>query len=185
MGVKRIQSKEDLFTVINTRVLKKTIFIFFMFLSFVPLIILIINIFIRFDINNYDKTNFLLYSFDISAYNYTWYSIIQIVGNLCLVVAVLYMANIIYTKDQKIVKRNFIVPSFIITLFVWSLLSAFFSGNTSLCFFGNYIRHEGILTYIAYLGFFFSAYFLNDKKYIQKYLSSFVIVAAIVGQNVR
>ena len=87
------------------------------------------------------------------------------------------MKKEIVLKDNKLL----LIPAFIIGVSAWSM---FASGNISTCFFGYLDRSEGLLTILAYWGFFAAGMAVTGDNWRQKFtdfLAALGLVNAVVG----
>ena len=87
------------------------------------------------------------------------------------------MKKEIVIKDNKLL----LIPAFIIAVSAWSM---FASGNISTCFFGYLDRSEGLLTILAYWGFFAAGMAVTGDKWRQRFtdfLAALGLLNAVVG----
>ncbi len=107
----------------------------------------------------------LLYTYVFGA---QWYQMLLMLGFLTALVSVLVIVRRIDSgglrtllKPDRI--RENLLPTGLVLMLLWSVLSALLSGNPKVCFLGDDYRQEGVLTYFLYAALFIAAMQLTEK----------------------
>ncbi len=108
------------------------------------------------------------------------FNILIVLGNLGLFIGLIYYLKNYYKKNNKFLSNN--IPLLIaLLLFIWCLITCFFSINKTISFTGSLYRREGLNTYLAYLGIFLLGILLRDEKYQKKLFNFFIIVEVVLS----
>lgn len=157
----KLQKCKNIKEIINT--IPNEIFIKLSFYSLslwclIPILILIINIFMK------------------GASTYYSFTGLIIVGFLGIINGLLYL----FKNKIKLYKK---IPFIVLLIFlVWSFFSCLLAPNQTFAFLGTPYRREGFITYIFYVGFFLHGFIvIRDKKYIKKILNCLIISSTLVG----
>lgn len=182
MKLKDIETIDGLLRFYSKEKSANAVSILLLFTAIIPLIILVFYSFLFFLSAENVVVEFVLQFFDFYDLNYVWHILVQIAGYLLLVFSFIELFRYricIKFENNKINSSSAIVAICISFLFFWCLLSAL-NASATICFFGSEVHHEGISTYIAYLGFFFSTFFLSNQIKIEKFSLCFLLSAAVV-----
>ena len=90
----------------------------------------------------------------------------------------LLLSFLIFMKSNKKIEVKRDLPYlFLLAMLGWIFISAVFSTNRQIAFFGSEARREGALMFLAYAGFFCGALSLSKDKYKKIVFNSFLGVA--------
>lgn len=175
------ESAEKIFGSIPEEKLIKLILAAFLFAAAIPLIVIFWNGLFLFKAADYNPDNIMSFSLVLTSYNYIWNVMIQLTGQICLILSgLIWLGNYFRNKAAGIRTGAALIPILIFGLFFWCLLSALFSDSWDISFMGSINRQEGFMTYTAYLGYFFGAYYFRREDLLRKYFYTFTAIAAAV-----
>lgn len=87
--------------------------------------------------------------------------------------------KIIEKEDFKEYNKQ-ILPIYILTVFmIWTFISCIFAENKDYAFRGTPYRGDGYLSYIAYSGFFFSAFLIKDELKKKRLMNIFLLTVIL------
>lgn len=113
-----------------------------------------------------------------------WNVFLQQIGFMGLFVLIILVCNYIMNYErpinEKLISVN-LISWLLVLMLIWSAISAVFSDNRMLSFYGSIYRKDGLLSYIAYSGIFSCGYAVRNDKLIIKLLSLNTWVAAILS----
>ena len=176
-NLQKIDTIKDLIHVINRDVLSLSSLIILLYFVFIPFLSSI-----SFDKTLYmilDDKNILLSNY--FPYSNHWYRLQWTVLILSLLFIGYSFAKAYYSglSLKEWIKKHKAVSCFGVVL-VLAFVSFLLSSNHQRSFFGTGYRHDGLLSYIMYLGVFCMAIWLNDKH--RRILCEvFVTVGCIMG----
>lgn len=119
----------------------------------------------------------------IDHYTY-WNILLQQIGLLGIFVGLIHFIKIVFVKPgiqiPKILQNNLSALYLLLMLF-FSTLSAVFSDNHDISFWGTYFRKDGLLSYYAYAGIFICGYLIKDRSKMMKIIKLFIISSVILS----
>src|SRR5690554_13991 len=178
--IKNTYSICDLILSIPHNVFAKTIYIIILFWIYTPILMMVYSIFLK----NTDQFQLLLNN---SLITIEWFTRLQQLGLLSLIVVVLFIIKVLLKKKEASlidfiikIKRNLSFVLFFLLLLM-SIISCISSDNISLSFYGDKYRRDGLVSYFCYFAIFASAYFLRDEKKVKNTIKHLTHVAALLS----
>ena len=113
-----------------------------------------------------------------------WYWILMITGFFgCILGIIAVIKSIKKVKENPIrpiayLKSN-LFPLLLLLLFYWSILSFLTAGDTKRYLIGGYFIRDGILSIIAYSGFFCCGYLIRHKKLVLLIMQAYAWIAVL------
>ena len=147
---------------------------------YTPILMMVYSIFLK----NTDQFQLLLNN---SLITIEWFTRLQQLGFISLVVAILFISRALLKKKDIncndfycIFKSNLSFILFFLLLLT-SIISCISSDNISLSFYGDKYRRDGLVSYFCYFAIFASAYFLRDEKKVKNTIKHLTHVAALLS----
>lgn len=177
--LKKLNSVSDLILYIKIADITKITLIVLLIWVNVP-IILMLRSTLLFVFCDYD---FLMRSLDLGI---SWYVFLQQLGYLGFIIFIFVTIKTYNNlKINNLSYLNFIkanqIELLLIFMFIWSIISTLLSSDKNISVNGTFYRHDGLNSYIAYVGFFTCGYYINSESSIKKILNVFVLSATIIA----